>query len=170
MSIEYRFVFDESYLKDSLTHSLAQLPLFLRPSVQVPALVVAAVISWWGLASIGLESIVVVFVGFVAVVILGRLMMPVLMRSAMLRHLKKSPEFGGEVTATLSEAGLDTNAPLSQGIVEWAAIQSAFRHVDGIMLQRGQLKVWLPDAALKGSTSHEATEYVSAKTDLRQKG
>jgi len=168
MSIEYRFIYDESYYRESLARSLAQLPLLLRPSVQVPAMIVAGAVGWYWLRIVGLTSIGTAFVGLAAVAIVGRLMMPLLIGSAMLRHLRKSPEFGGEVTTTLSETGLDSTAPLSQGTVEWPAIQNAIRHVDGIMLQYGPLRFWLPDAALKGSTSDEAIDFVSAKTELRQ--
>lgn len=170
MSIEYRFVFDESYLGVSLTRSLSQRPLFLRPSVQVPLLILVAVGGWYFFDSFGLTSIASAFVALAGVAIVGQLTLALIMRSAMLKHLRKSPEFGGEVTATLSESGLDSTAPLSKGTVKWAALQSAVRYADGIMLERGRLRVWLPDAALKGSTSQDATDLVSAHTDLRLKG
>ena len=169
MSIEYRFTYDESHFRESLARSFAQLPLLLRPSVQVPAILVAVAIGWYGLRIVGLTSIGMALVGFGAVAIAGRLMMTFVVGSAMLRHLKKSPEFGGEVTTTLSETGLDSTAPMSQGFVEWSAIQSAIRLFDGIMLKCGALRVWLTDSALKGSTSDEEINIVSSKTELGQK-
>ena len=167
MSIEYRFAFDKSYLGDSLARSLSLRPFLLRPSIQVPLLILVAVGGWLFFESYGLRSIASALVALAAVAIVGQLTLALIMRSAMLKQLRKSPEFGGEVTATLSEIGLDSTAPLSKGTVEWAALQSAVRFADGIMIERGRLRVWLPDAALKGSTSQDAMDFVSAHTDLR---
>ncbi|MDJ0708830.1 MAG: hypothetical protein QNJ14_00500 [Woeseiaceae bacterium] len=167
MKIEYQFVFDETYYRDHLARAASQRPLFLRPILQGPLLFAMTVFGWFFLNSLGLESLAVAFAVLGAVAFLGVVVTPVSLRYGMLRHYKSSPEFGGETRVALTENGMDLSGMKSSGKADWEAITSGVRHADGIMLSQTGTTVWLPDAALTGSTPTEATEFVRSKVVVR---
>lgn len=168
MSIEYRYVVDESYIRESFGHSRTRLPLFFRSSVVVPAMILAVSIGWYVLYQAGLNSLILPLVIAAIVAAAGNLIMPVLLRRAVLKHVKRRPDFGREVTTILSDEGIESTAPLSQGIIKWAAVDGAIRDTEGIVLKIGPMKMWLPDTALTGSASHNATSFVSSKIKFDQ--
>jgi len=168
LSIEYRYVVDESYLRESLRRSRTKLPWLIRPSVVVPATIAAFSVACFLLLQAGLTLLIVPVVIAAACGIVGSLAAPAVLRRAVLKLAKKGLDFGREVTTILSEEGLESTAPLSQGTTKWAAVEGAIRHADGIVLKIGPMRMWLPDSALRGSTSQDATSFVLSKIKLDQ--
>ena len=169
MNIEYRFVLDESYARESYGRIRTKLPLLIRASAVVPVLIAMSIIALYVMTQERLESLRPLLAVPVTTAVIVSLMLPVFLKSVHLKNCKKSSQFDQELTTTLSEAGIESTTSLSQGTTKWAAISSAIRHSDGIVLQIGRIKIWLPDSALQGSSSSEATEFVSAHTKLDRK-
>jgi hypothetical protein len=87
-----------------------------------------------------------------------------------LLKLRKSREFGKEVTIALSEAGLEASGSNGHSVVKWNAYPRSVRYSDGILLARGGSIRWLPDSALEEGSIEEAIALVRAKTSFRSIG
>ena len=170
MPITYRYKVDESFFRTLFARQMRQKLMVFRPSVQVPLVLILGVGGWWFLRGLDEPAILGALWVLLAFAFLSGVMVPRLLQRTILRAVRKNPEFGGEATVELSERGLDGSGPLSKGTVDWKAFTGAVRHPDGIILTRGISTVWLPDAALEGSTPSEATALVGSKLNLRQKG
>jgi len=84
-----------------------------------------------------------------------------------MRKLKKSREFGKEVTLIVSDGGLEASGPNGRSSVKWSAYPRSVRYADGILLTRGSAIRWLPNSALAEGTLPEVLALVESKTQMR---
>jgi hypothetical protein len=165
MQITYRFKADLAFFRTGLRRCRRQRPNRLRNNAASAVAILALAGSWlyarftdapW--VGIPESAAIGALVGAVAVLILGRVLLPI--------RLKKTPGFGAEVTTVIDDSGLLASGLHEQAKLEWAGITRAVRFADGIMLIRGRVFRWLPDAALQDSTPSEDPAFVPSKTDL----
>src|SRR5262249_41788342 len=90
-----------------------------------------------------------------------------LVRFSIMMKLRKSREFGKEVTIALSDGGLEASGPNGRSSVKWSAYPRAVRFSDGLLLTRGGAIRWLPNSALREGSLQEVLALVQAKTTLR---
>lgn len=91
----------------------------------------------------------------------------VIMRFLFMRRFRKRADFATEVRVTLAPSGIAAAGAHAQGSWAWSAFPHAVRFRDGILLYRGGVLRWLPDAAIESGTLQEALELVAAKSKLR---
>ena len=168
MNIIYSYKVDEAYCRTFYTRKIGRRLWFYRPSIQVPLLLVIGVGGWFLLSDLDDPFIRTAFLALLALAFFSSILAPKLLQRAMFRQLRKGPEFGSEVTVEVSEQGLKSSGPLSQGSIDWKAFTGAVRHPDGIMLSRSGAVLWLPDAALQGSTTDDVISLFDAKIDLQR--
>ena len=166
MAVTYRVRADQAYFTTLMQRFWQQRPVALRPVVQFTVLpiVVAAcclLAPWRGVDPVMLR---IMAVGLALLVGPGAY---VLTRSLLLQRFRGSASFGSETLFKLSDEGISINGPLARGDMKWQLYPRAVRFPDGIMLVRPRVVCWLPDSALTGSSSLDATALVESHTQLR---
>jgi hypothetical protein len=84
------------------------------------------------------------------------------------QRFRYRPDFGTEVTVTMSDTGLVASGHNVQGQWDWAAYPHAVRYSDGIMLLCPGVIRWLPDSALTVGTSADATALARSYSGFRE--
>jgi hypothetical protein len=166
---EYRIICDESHLIKTLSRSRHQKKSY-------PWFVVLKVVCGLGLAALialmitvsftssrnnptGLWLAALVPAGFLALLLAG----PRLDYFLFKRRLRKSPYYGSEMLISVSEDGIASKTPLSQGAVAWPAMTRATRLSDGFLLESGPgVLYWWPDSALVAGSISDVTRLLRA--------
>jgi hypothetical protein len=81
-------------------------------------------------------------------------------------RVKRAPNYGATIAATLDEDGLTAVEPQAQTNLKWAAFTRVAHFSDGILFVRGRVIRWLPDSALQNATPEEAVAFVRTKTNV----
>ena len=169
VSLRYRYLFDKTYCRTVISRFYRQRPFYLRLHYQFAAVALIIVFAWISTQASAASSS---HAPFIALCITGAVALGFmfLVRFAIMMKLRKSREFGKEVTVTLSEEGLDASGSNGRSSVKWSAYPRSVRYSDGLLLARGGAIRWLPDAALEEGSVHEVLTLVRSKTTLRTIG
>ena len=166
MALQYTYIFDAAYCRTVISRFYRQRPIYLRLHFQFAAVVLLVVLAWayrMAAADRSMPALLITLC-FSGVLIVG---FTFLVRFSIMMKLRKSREFGKEVTITLSDAGLEASGSNGRSSVKWRAYPRSVRFSDGILLTRGGAIRWLPNAALKEGSLQEVLALVQAKTTLR---
>ncbi len=166
MTLRYRYLFNAAYCKTVISRFYRQRPFYLRLHYQFAAIALILLLAWGFDASCGRALIARALHCALRyrAAILGFMF---LVRFAIMFKLRKSREFGKEVTIALSEEGLEASGSNGRSSVKWSAYPRSVRYSDGILLTRGGAIRWLPDSALEEGTVQEAIAVIRAKTNSR---
>jgi hypothetical protein len=169
VALRYKYLFDTTYCRAVIAHFYRQRPFYLRLHYQFAAVALLILLAWVSTQAAAAPSSrgPLIALCVAGAVILG---FTWLVRFAIMTKLKKSREFGKEVTITLSDEGLEASGSNGRSSVKWSAYPRAVRYSDGILLARGGAIRWLPDSALEEGSNQEVLELVAAKTTLRSIG
>lgn len=169
MALRYKYLFDIAYCRAVVSHFYRQRPFYRRLHYQFAAIALLILLAWLSTQAAAERSSRAPFVALcvAAAVILGFVL---LVRFATVRKLKRSREFGKEVTISLSEEGLDASGSNGHSVVKWSAYPRSVRFSDGILLVRGGAIRWLPDSALFEGSVQDAVNLVGSKTKSRSIG
>jgi len=165
MKISYEFVADWDFHRTAFARYGRQRPNRLRNSLilALSALVLACAwmyaratnASWVSIPEFALTcGIAGGLIGFAT----SKILLPI--------RLKRTPDYGAKITATLDEDGLTAAEPQAQAILKWAAFTRVAHFPDGILLLRGRVIRWLPNSALQNATPAEALAFVRSKTQV----
>lgn len=166
MPLRYTYVFDTAYCRTVISRYYRQRPVYLRLHFQFAVVVMLVVLAWAYTRSATDRSMpaLLITLCFSGVLIVG---FTFLVRFSIMMKLRKSREFGKEVTITLSDRGLEASGSNGRSSVKWNAYPRSVRYSDGILLTRGGAIRWLPNAALEEGSLEEVLALVRAKTTLR---
>ena len=169
VALRYQYLFDAAYCKTVIARFYRQRPFYLRLHYQFAAIALLIVLAWFSTQASPAHASRTTFIALcvTGALILGFIF---LVRFAIMLKLRKSREFGKQVTVTLSDEGLDASGSNGRSAIKWSAYPRAVRYTDGILLARGGAIRWLPDSALQEGTAQEATALIRAKTNLRSIG
>ena len=169
MAVRYKYLFDATYCRAVIAHFYRQRPFYLRLHYQFAAVMLLIFVMWVSTQAAASPSS---RGPFIALCIAGAVILAFtwLVRFAIMIKLKKSREFGKEVTITLSDEGLEASGSNGRSSVKWSAYPRSVRYSDGILLARGGAIRWLPDSALEEGSVQDAVALVRAKTTLRSIG
>ena len=165
MSVVYEFTADLDFFRTAFARYAQQRPHRLRniAVLGVSALVLAC--AWiyarasnaaWVL--IPQMALICGIAGGIAGFAIAKIMLPI--------RLKRSPNYGAKITATLNEDGLTAVEPQAQANLKWAAFTRVVRFPDGLLFVRGRVIRWLPDSALRDATPADALAFVRSKTQV----
>ena len=166
MALRYSYVFDTAYCRTVISRFYRQRPVYLRLHFQFAAIVLLVVLAWGYTRTAAARSMpaLLITLCFSGVLILG---FTFLVRFSIMMKLRKSREFGKEVTITLSDNGLEASGSNGRSSAKWSAYPRSVRYADGILLTRGGAIRWLPNSALKEGSLQEVLTLVQAKTQSR---
>lgn len=166
MAPRYKYLFDRTYCRTVISRFYRQRPFYLRLHYQFAAIALIVLFAWASTQAAASRSS---RAPFIALCVAGALILGFmfLVRFAIMMKLRKSREFGKEVTITLSDEGLEASGSNGRSSVKWSAYPRAVRYSDGILLARGGAIRWLPDAALEEGNVQDVLALVRAKTTLR---
>jgi hypothetical protein len=169
MALRYKYLFDTAYCRAVIARFYRQRPFYLRLHYQFAAIAMLILLAWLSTQAAAERSSRAPFVALcVAGAVIWGFML--LVRVAIMRKLKRSREYGKEVTIGLSEEGLDASGSNGHSVVKWSAYPRSVRYSDGILLARGGAIRWLPDSALEEGSVQDAIALVRSKTKLRSIG
>lgn len=169
MALRYQYLFDAAYCKTVISRFYRQRPFYLQLHYQFAAIALLIVLAWFSTQASPAHASRATFVVLcvAGAVILGFIF---LVRFAIMLKLRKSREFGKQVTIALSEEGLEASGSNGRSSVKWSAYPRSVRYPDGILLARGGAIRWLPDSSLEEGAVQDAVALVRAKTNLRSIG
>jgi hypothetical protein len=175
MTYTYELRLDEPYFRTMLDRYYRQRPILLRPQWQLAFLgVLVLAVSLWmpfeGNRVVVTLAMLVVYCMVAAAGLAG-------LRALVLQDHRYSSYFGGTSLCKISDLGLHVSGAWPEHTVAWAALKSAARFRDGMILLRfvpdrafGGFKYsacWLPDAALRESSPSDVDRYVRTKIRVR---
>ena len=165
MTLHYRYVFDSAYCKVVIARFYRQRPLLLRLPVQfaIPVAIVIWIWSSWQKMDASWPNVIALACAGAAVIAAG----VYLVKIGVLQRLKRIGEFGLEVTITISAQGVTASSSNGRREYAWSAYPRSVRYADGILLMRGGVIRWLPDASLQDGSAEQATDQVRGKTKMR---
>jgi hypothetical protein len=169
MNISYSFVADWGFYRTAFARYRQQRPHRHRAIVMAIAIATVLLLAWlYGLSSGALWTPIPLFalIGGVA----GALGTFVLVKILVPQRMKRAPNYGATVSVTLDDEGLHAVEPHAQATLAWPAFTRVVRFGDGILLIRGRVIRWLPDAALQNSTPDDALAFVRSKTQVDHAG
>jgi hypothetical protein len=169
VALRYQYLFDAAYCRTVISRFYRQRPFYLQLHYQFAAIALLIVVAWFSTQASPARVSRAPFIALcvTAVVIVGFIF---LVRFAIMLKLRKSREFGKQVTIALSDEGLEASGSNGRSTVKWSAYPRSVRYSDGILLARGGAIRWLPDSALEEGTVQDAVALVRAKTNLRSIG
>jgi len=165
MSVTYRLTVDLAFVRTGLRRYRRQRPHRIRRLILLwlgPVLIAGAWLHAKFTGAPWEELLEYMLIGGA----IGGAASTLLARVVLVRLLKRNPEYGTDVTIHLDDEGLVASGAHTQAKIDWPGITRAARLPDGLMLIRGRIFRWLPDAALQDSTPEQATALVRSKTAL----
>jgi hypothetical protein len=169
VALRYQYLFDATYCRAVIARFYRQRPFYLRLHYQFAAIALLILLAWFSTQASPARASRATFIALcvAGALILGFMF---LVRFAIMLKLRKSREFGKQVTVALSDEGLEASGSNGRSSIKWSAYPRSVRYSDGILLARGGAIRWLPDSALEEGTVQEALALVRAKTTLRSIG
>lgn len=164
MSVVYRLRMDAAYYRAVLARFDRNRRLVARLSVRFALLGLLAGAAYWMRSGQSGQS---AWIGSALAGLLVGVGGSVIMKLLFMRRFRKRADFGTEVRVTLAPSGIAAAGAHTQGSWAWSAFPHAVRFRDGMLLYRGGIIRWLPDAAIESGTLQEALELVAAKSKLR---
>jgi hypothetical protein len=158
MQITYSIRVDRSYCESVMARYYRQLPFMLHLPVQfgLLAIVLAGWFSWrYNPIVGGLVGASVFVFGILAT------------KAGILFRLRRMPDFGHDLSVSISDAGVAAKGEHVQSTWQWSAYPRSVRFPDGVLLLRAGVIRWLPDSAISGGTAADATTLIGSKTSLR---
>ena len=157
---EYRFLFDETFLIESLRkyrkqHGTRYASLAIKSIAGLLLLALAAFSAWqidWWLA--------LFFCALVLLMFNGHLIDYWLIR----RRFRKSPYRNENMVSILTAEGLHAVSPQSDSRLAWSVFTKARSFSDGVLLFQGPgVFNWLPDTALSDGSRTEVDSLIRAR-------
>jgi hypothetical protein len=169
VTLRYRYLFNAAYCKTVISRFYRQRPFYLRLHYQFAAIALILLVAWFSTQPNAEHSSRAPFVALcvTGAAIFGFML---LVRFAIMFKLRKSREFGKEVSIALTGEGLEASGSNGRSSVKWSAYPRSVRYSDGILLTRGGAIRWLPHSALEEGTVQEVIDLVRANTNLRSIG
>lgn len=167
MTISYNFVADATYLRTALVRFRRQKPHRYRGPLIFGLIAICLAGAWVYARKTNAEWIAVPQFTLIGGLVggLGGAAIGWLMQS---RRLKRTAGQGVTVIVRLSDEEVTTSDAQARTHLRWTVFTRAVRFPDGIILLRGRVLRWLPDAALQDGSPEEATALVRSKLSLAE--
>jgi YcxB-like protein len=169
VTLRYRYLFNAAYCKTVISRFYRQRAFYLRLHYQFAAIALILLLAWSLTQAAAEHSSRAPFIALcvTGAAILGFMF---LVRFAIMFKLRKSREFGKEVTIALTDEGLEASGSNGRSSVKWSAYPRSVRFSDGILLTRGGAIRWLPDSSLEEGDVQDVIALIRGKTTLRSIG
>jgi hypothetical protein len=165
MIATYKFIVDDSYFSTALKRYRRQHPR-RHLKVVAPLLLVLIAVAALPYAWKANAHWIMIPEFTVMGALIGGIVGAVLGKSLRAKRLKASRDFGSEISMTLDDVGVAVSGTHMQAKFDWAAFDRRIRFKDGIMLLKGSVLRWLPDAMLIDAAPEEVTAFVITKTNV----
>jgi hypothetical protein len=162
MIATYKVILDDSYFRTALKRYRRQQPrryLKMVAPLLIVLIAVAALVYAWKTDAPWIMIPELTVMG----ALIGGIVGTVLGKSLQAKRLKASRDFGSEISMILDDVGLAVSGTHMQAKLDWAAFDRGIRFKDGIMLLKGSVLRWLPDAMLINGVAGDVTAFVRTK-------
>lgn len=165
MKISYSFVTDWDFYRIAFAHQLRQRPGRLRNIIISTGVIAVFIYAWTIGRSTSATWTPIAACGAIGGLV-GGVTAHLLTRITTPMRIKRLPNYGGTVTVVLDDVDLHADEAGAQITLVWPAFTHVTRFADGLLLTRGRVSRWLPDAALQSGTPHEALALVQSKSEV----